>query len=127
MSESWINRLWSLVLVSIFAIVALFFMSGCTTTTGMIPVGKDTYSVVIEGNAFTKPSSLKARAFRDANTFCESKGKVMVPVSTQLLPITPFSWGGYDLTFRALDPTDPEVQRPNLQPVPNVQVEVRNK
>jgi hypothetical protein len=111
-----------IVLQTVLSFIFIISLSSCTTTPGVVPAGPDTYSIMVDG----KPSSAMATAFRRAEEFSAKQGKVMVPISTQATPTSAWSWGGYTLIFRALEPDDPEVQRPNPKPVPNVRIETQN-
>ena len=113
-------------LMGLSACLLVCVVSGCTASSGVINAGPDTYSVVITGNGYSTVGEVKAAAYKEANAFCQEQGKVLVPISTN--ETQPDHWTGtcasYDLTFRALDEDDPEVQRPTLRAVPNVRVEV---
>lgn len=65
---------------------------------------------------------LKKRAYEGANTYCEQRGKVMQPIATQTTE-TPFL--NFELRFLALDPYDPEVSRPTLEPVADTKIDVK--
>jgi len=101
-------------------LVCVLFLAGCATSSGVFPSGKDTYTVVVDGD--TTMGRLAKQAYQEANAFCESRGKVMQPISTRSGP-----YQGFQLTFRALDPDDPEYRRPVLEPVPDARIEVRGQ
>lgn len=58
--------------------VAVFSTPGCTTTGGIQPIGKDTYSLgtTTYGGMKSWPT-VKAEALKQANDFCEAKGMLM--------------------------------------------------
>lgn len=110
---------------AIVLVTALLACSSCITTSGVFDAGKDTYSVVQNGNgaAFTGKAELMKGAFAQANAYCKERGKVMQPISTS------YNNSGleasYELTFRALDPNDQEYGRPTLEKVPDAKIEIQ--
>lgn len=102
--------------------VVLIWFAGCVPyvkSSGVINAGLDTYVVVIESDASNAGGNIK-QAYAEAEAFCANQKKVMQPLSTLLT--------NYDmtfkLTFRALDPNDPEYTRPNLEIVPDTKVTI---
>ncbi len=99
-----------------------FSMTACSTTSNstkdIVPIGKDTYMVGRAGSIFVDSGSeVKAQLFKDANAFCMSKGKEIMPVSTkQEDKVLGVSAASAELQFRCLNQNDPELKRPNLQP-----------
>jgi hypothetical protein len=60
----------------LFAYVAL--LSGCASTTGVVPVGKDVYMIAREDNGpAASLGAIKAASFKDASAFCAGQGKTM--------------------------------------------------
>lgn len=53
-------------------------LAGCASTSGVIPIGKDTYSITSHDNGpAASLTSLKADAHRSAGAFCATKGKTL--------------------------------------------------
>lgn len=51
-------------------------LAGCAATTGVVPIGKDTYMVSHRDNGPTASlGALKAAAYKDAAQFCAGRGK----------------------------------------------------
>ena len=100
----------------------VFTIAACSTTSDstkdIVPIGKDTYMVGRAGSIFVDSGSeVKAQLFKDANAFCISQGKVIMPISTkQEDKIMGVSAASAELQFRCLNENDPELRRPNLQP-----------
>ncbi len=95
-----------------FAVV--FFVSGCVSTSGVIPAGPETYMVSASAGGGFSTNGVREEVYKKANDFCASKGLVMVPVSFKARPgelgRNPPS---AELTFRALKPGDPGIGRPD--------------
>ena len=98
-----------------------------TTSTGVISAGKDTYTLVITGTglfSFHNGGAFIKQAYEEANTFCAAHQKVLQPIASTW---NPAGFGHYELRFRALLPDDPEYCRPNLEAVPDVEVDVQSQ
>ena len=60
-----------------FAIAAAL-VSGCAATSGVIPIGKDAYSITSHDNGpAASLTQLKAEAYRTAGAHCAALGKTM--------------------------------------------------
>ena len=106
----------------IFAILVTI-ISGCATSTGVFSAGKDTFTVIESANTnITTLGKLKKRAYTKANTYCEKRGKVMQPIATETGE-SPFL--NFELRFLALDPNDPDVSRPILEPTADTMIDVK--
>jgi hypothetical protein len=115
-------------LVSMIALV----ITGCAefddvpTYSDVVPMGLDTYMLTREDAFSRSGSAVKAGLYRRANAFCESKGKQLMPVreTSRDSPGNP----GYgspataEIQFRCLDSSDPELIRPTMRSVPDVQI-----
>ncbi|MNJ37376.1 hypothetical protein D3C77_321930 [compost metagenome] len=119
---------------SLVSMLALL-ITGCAELTAppsysdVVPMGPDTYMVTKEEYYQTSGSAVKANLYRRANAFCESKGK-------QLMPMREMSRDGVsgygtttrgipanaEIQFRCLDSSDPELTRPTMESVPDVQI-----
>jgi len=110
-----------------FCLTIAIIVVGCDTnySTGVFPSGKDTYTVVVTGGTrHTQLGDLQKRAYKEANEFCKMKGKNLQPVTTKA---DPEGLKSFELRFRALSPDDPEYRRPDLEPEPDVKVDVKVK
>ena len=83
--------------------LALFLLVGCST--GVVPMGRDTYMVARNGSTLSSKAGLEAKCLKDANEFCAQRKLVMIPISSSGrdgLPV-PFGKGGKcDLVFKAV-------------------------
>jgi len=59
-------------------VLILFFLCGCVNvrSTGVVPAGDDTYMVSQSGGMVTG-TEIKADLFREANEYCQKKGKAL--------------------------------------------------
>lgn len=101
-------------------LIPTFILTACVSMTAVTPAGKDTY--LLAGDDAWEASSgfsIKTKLYQKADSYCESIGKKFMPLSDSSV--------GYSaqLRFRCLDEGDPELSRPDLQPVPDVRIEHR--
>lgn len=96
---------------------------GCATTSGVLPFGKDTYTITVAD--LMGPASAQKGAITQATEHCAGEGKLLSPVSTQT-STSPGGESSYQLVFRCLDEDDPEYTRPNWGPSPDVVIENRS-
>ena len=116
-------------LKKIAAGVASIMLSACATTSGtadIVPIGKDTYMVGRPGGFFTiSGGEVKAQLYRDANIFCRSQGKNLMPVSSESRNAAAYTYATAELQFRCLADGDPDLGRPNMKARPDVTIEVQ--
>lgn len=78
--------------ISVIAAIALV---GCATSSGVLPIGKDKFTVTIQSDT---ASSAKEKAINEANSFCAKSGKSM-----DIERMTPSSdalgWHSYEVNF----------------------------
>ncbi len=89
-------------------------MGGCTTSTGVIPFGPDTYTITVQSE-LGGMTEAKKLALDESNLHCQSMGKQMMPVSTK--GSTPLDAFGdpiptYEIIFRCLSEDDPDLKSP---------------
>lgn len=120
----------------IIAGVLIIMTTGCATTSpanpsevgDIVPIGKDTYMVGRQGGFFTASGGeVKAQIFRDANVFCLSKGKNLMPVSSSSRDAGPYRHATAELQFRCLTDGDPDLGRPTIKTRPDVIIEDQRK
>jgi hypothetical protein len=110
--------------LSVFCLV----LALCGCSTGVVPMGRDTYMISRKGSGWATEGELKAKCYRDADKFCTKRGLAMVPVSEKGKDGTPgFFPATCELVFRAVSPDDPENARPLMQKVPDITVEHRER
>lgn len=105
--------------VSILFGSVIMLVGGCASSTGVLPLGKDTYTITTDAH-FTRggAGAAKSRAINEANEYCASNGLNFV-----FLNSSNGSYGEYlthDLTFRCVPEGDEEDVRPDIETVPDV-------
>jgi hypothetical protein len=103
--------------------IVAFILGGCTSS-GVIPIGQDTYS--ISTTSELSPAYAKKNAMNEALKYCQSLGKEIMPM--QMKEGTHRDTFGdnlatFDYTFRCLAAGDPQLGRPELKdPTVNVNI-----
>ena len=105
---------------------------------GIVQLSPDTYmlSRTDKGGVFGNSAAMKAGVISDANAFAQSKGKVVIPLTTHETPMeVGRGFATFDYQFKLVDPNSPEarstalIQRPDVVIENNERpnVDVRNK
>jgi hypothetical protein len=99
--------------------IGLLTVSGCATpSTGIMPFGRDTYTLATTSQFGT--ADAKRDALQQANVFCAGKGLAMMPVNEVsnasinafTVTIAPAArTTTFDFTFRCLASSDPDFVR----------------
>ena len=106
----------------IWWIVVCAALGGCTSSTGILPAGPDTYTIS-ERFAPIWGGGVEAQrdVFMRANEFCAQQGRQFVPINIgRAGDVT-----GYGVTFKCLLPNDPAIGKLQIQQTPNIIVEQR--
>ncbi|MDZ5436569.1 hypothetical protein T3H00_28400 [Pseudomonas fluorescens] len=99
-------------------------IAGCSGP-GIVPMGRDTYMVAKDGSFTTfGGGAVKAELYQEANAFCESKGKQLMPVKESSKDSGYAQYASAELQFRCLAENDPELRRPTMESAPNIKVKV---
>ncbi|WP_150787538.1 hypothetical protein [Pseudomonas fluorescens] len=105
-----------LLLVSTIALL----IAGCSGP-GVVPMGRDTYMIAKDGSFTTfGGGAVKVELYQEANAFCESKGKQMMPVKDASRDSGYGRYANAELQFRCLNENDPELHRPTMGSEPNM-------
>lgn len=102
---------------------AACFVAGCSSTTGVLSLGPDTFHVSASSAGPGGFQSAQRDALNEANAHCRSLGKEILVSSTDGGYGHPRS--NYSVTFACLASNDPALVRPTLRQVPNVVIEDR--
>ncbi len=74
-----------------FFALAMTMLAACASTSGVVPIGHDTYMVARSEKGFdTTGSKVKAGALKEANAFCSSKNKTIEVVDASQNDMIPF-------------------------------------
>ena len=111
-----------------FAALSLTMLVAACASTGVVPMGRDTYMLSKSGTALSSGATVKASLYREADAWCRKQGLVMVPLSEDSSDGVPGRHlANAEIRFRAVSPGDVENQRTNMKPVANTIVEVHNQ
>lgn len=59
-------------------LLAVLFLTGCASTTGVVSMGKNSYMIAREDNGpAASLGAIKASTFKEAAAFCSGQGKTM--------------------------------------------------
>jgi hypothetical protein len=100
-------------------------LSGCATSTGVVPIGKDTFMIAIGGKSIQSGATLKADAFREGSKFCASKGKELQVVNTSQRDMSFGRDPNAEIQFMCLDSQDSELTRPKLKKEADTIIEIK--
>jgi|GEM_PF-2688694 hypothetical protein len=103
--------------------LCLAVITGCATSSGPVPFGKDTYMISISENV----SGAKgvSRAAKEANTHCASMGKEFIfRTTTQSGGGPGFGTLHTNLVYSCVFKDDPEYTRPNMGNLPNTNINI---
>ncbi len=73
--------------------------------------------------SWSSASAINGDLLREANAFCLAQGRRMMPLQMGGVDAGFSNFAQGSLQFRCLMEGDPELRRPNLQPVPSVRIE----
>jgi len=102
-------------------------LAGCATSSGIMAVGPDTYLITTAADAFRGGGSgARQVALSEAQQHCTKLNKELLVTNMET---SPFVGGGksFDVTFRCLVKSDPELSRPTYKKTPDVVIEDRRK
>ena len=95
--------------------MSLFLLVGCASS-GPVPMGRDTYMLSNTGAwSWSSGGGLKGDLFREADAFCKSQGKHLMPVNTASRDESFSQFAQAEIQFRCLAEGDPELARPTLE------------
>jgi hypothetical protein len=73
------------------AAIAVILCVACSTTSGVVPSGKDTYFISRSEKGFDKTGSrVKAAIFKEASEFCAKSGKSIEVIKASEKDMVPF-------------------------------------
>lgn len=99
----------------ITATIMVITLSGCLSTSQVLEMGRDTYSVTATADGYRLASQARESAFQAGTEKCASLGKRFMLTNES----TTRTRMGIDttvtVTFRCLNESDPEYLRPNVR------------
>ncbi|WP_062262991.1 hypothetical protein [Endozoicomonas arenosclerae] len=110
----------------ILLIMTVLALSGCMTTSDVIPTGPDTYMVTTAAcPACGGSSKAMTMALKKAASYCTGLGKVMLRKGFSKENLNFAGAGGSTLEFRCLESTHPDYQRADGRRESNIIIEHR--
>ena len=97
-------------------------VAGCSST-GVVPIGQDTFMISKGGSGSGSGGALKAECYQEGNSYCKSLGKEFQPLCDNNFDAVSFRLAAAEIQFRCLSRGDPELSRPTMNPIPNVRIE----
>ena len=95
--------------------IAIISLTGCLSTSQVLEMGRDTYSISATADGYRLASQARESAFQAGTEKCTSLGKRFMLINES----TTRTRMGIDttvtVTFRCLNENDPEYARPNVR------------
>ena len=96
---------------------------GCVSTSNVLELGRDTYTVSATADGFRDAASARQSAFKTGSEKCNSLGKKFLLTNENVANTRMGIDTTVTLYFRCLDERDSEYVRPNLQKAPDLLIE----
>jgi hypothetical protein len=105
--------------------IALSILAGCASSSGVLPVGPDTYMISNNRSGWRGGSeAAKSEAITSANAHCSQMGK-QVMVTNVATERRREGAGSADITFQCLAEGDSDLYRPKYEKEPDTVIEDR--
>lgn len=104
-------------------IVTVMALAGCVSTSQVLEMGLDTYSVTATADGMRDAASARESAFEAGTKKCASLGKRFMFLNESTARTRMGIDTTVNVTFRCLHENDPEYTRPNVHQVPDVVIE----
>ncbi len=102
-------------------------LTGCVSTSSVLEVGRDTYSVSSTADGMASASSAREKAYLAGKEKCNKDGKQFQMIHEKSERTRMDIDTTITVTFRCLDQQDREYQRPEIRTAPNTVIEDRRK
>ena len=107
-------------------VAATWLLVACASSSGVLQMGPDTYTVSVgvsaTGSISGNDARAKKKALTEANEFCSKKGKQILVQNTGMSSTGHGSTS--EVIFQCLESSDPAMQvRPQYQKAPDVKIE----
>jgi hypothetical protein len=109
------------IMIVVIGLIAIFVI-GCTTSSGVVSMGQDSYLLTRTTKSFRGSAMpVKAAAIKEADEYCKKLGKQILITKTVQQDMKPFqSDASVEIYFKCLPSDSPELKNP-----PQIQ-EIRN-
>jgi hypothetical protein len=106
--------------------IICFAIAACGGVSEVVKIGKDTYMVASSDTTIgSGGGNLKVSLYRVAGQYCIDQNKELLPVTSSSIDWAVGRPASAELTFRCLLASDPEMQRPTMKAIPNIQIEAQ--
>ncbi len=97
-------------------VILTLLISGCTSSSGVIPDGRDAFRISHPGDTgFTNSNTLQANAYKESSAFCAVKGKVVETLKMETKQAQPMGgWTDASLWFRYVNRAESEKSKPDM-------------
>ena len=87
-------------------------ISGCSTSSGVVSTGPDSYMISRTQWGVRGPGLVKAAAIKEADAYCKKHGKAIMVIKTVEVGVKFGSEPAAEVYFKCLDPNDPVLKQP---------------
>lgn len=107
------------------AIISLLFLTGCVSTSNVLELGRDTYSVSATADGFRDAASARQSAFESGAKKCATLGKKFMLTNESVANTRMGIDTTVSIIFRCLSENDRDYSRPDYQKSPDLLIENR--
>ena len=111
MQVSHSNLKTKLITISL-AVVMAALVSGCTTSSGVVSAGTDTYKISRTEWGLRSSGHVKAAAIKEATAYCRKRGKAIMVLKTVESDVQYGSKPAAEVYFKCLATNDPALKEP---------------
>lgn len=108
----------------LFVTVAAISLTGCISSSGVLPMGPDTYSISVHAAPVRGQAGAKKAALTEANQYCMQQGKTMLVKSMDHSTFSSLPGDDLNIIFQCLSNGDQGLQRPNYQSPTDININV---
>lgn len=91
---------------------AIVLLSGCVNSSGVLPVGPDTYSISVHAAPVRGLAGARKAALTEANQYCQSQGKSILVKNMDNSTFSSLPGDDVSIIFQCLSAGDNGLQRP---------------
>ena len=95
---------------ALMILIATVLITGCTTSSGVVSMGQNTYMISRNQWGFRGSSPVIAAALKEAGDYCKKHGKEMKVIKTVQTGLKFGTEPAAEVFFKCLDPNDPELK-----------------
>lgn len=107
------------------AVLLTLMLGGCVSTSNVLEVGKDTYSISATADGFRDAASARQSAFSSGAEKCNGLGKKFMFLNESIAKTRMDIDTTVTIYFRCLNENDTEYTRPDIEKSPDLIIEKR--